>query len=227
MRLHLQEKKSSAKIVELLDIMKVVVIRATPQAGKSTLLYLRSNHVLYGRRHLEPVFIDWRKREWRGNSPYRAYLEQEKSWWQKKNAEYRPCNPGAKTLYLIDEGQQSYEEVDFWARDLKNPGTRGHAMFVVVCSYGADVAVSRVAEIESQSLQISAVQRVELCPSRTNNPHILFKLEETTEVVQKWATFHRYELTDDIYEYLHKATDGHPGMVDFVLLYFNTCVSKV
>lgn len=216
-----------AKILELVDIMKVVVIRATPQAGKTTLLHLIGRYVLQRRRELEPVFFQWRNRRERDDFPYRKYLEQEKSHWQEKNAEYRPPNPGAKTLYLIDEGQRSYEEVDFWGRDLKNRGTRGQPMFVVVCLYGADVAIDRVAEVESLSLKLSAVQRVELRPSRTNNPYILFKLEETTIMVQKWAIYYRYELTNDIYEYLHTATGGHPGMMGFVLQHFQYCVSKV
>lgn len=216
-----------AEILKLVDIMKVVIIRATPQAGKTTLLRLLGRHVLHGRRELEPVFFQWRIRRERGDLPYRKYLEQERSQWQEKNAEYRPCNPRAKTLYLIDEGQRSYEELDFWARDLKNRGTRGQPMFVMVCLYGADVAINRMAEVESLSLKMNADQQVELRPSNTNNPYILFKPEETTIVVQKWAIYNQYELTNDIYEYLHTATGGHPGMMGFALRHFDHCVSKV
>lgn len=214
-------------IMRLLELMRVVVIRATPQAGKTTLLHLLGHYVLYKRKELEPVFIDWRTRAERHDLPYPTYLEQEKSLWRGINAQYRPCNPEAKTLYLIDEGQESYEEVDFWARELKNRGTRFRPMFVVVCLYGADVSIKRPLNIESRSLNIDPVQRVELRPSSTNNPYILFTLEETTVVIQKWAICNQYKLTDDLYQYLYTATDGHPGIVGFVLQHFDDCVSKV
>ncbi len=215
-------------IMRLLEVMKVVVIRATPQSGKSTLLHLLGNYVVHQRTDLEPVYILWRNRAERNNIPYTTFLEENKSLWQGRNAEYRPCNPGAKTLYLIDEGQKSYDDIEFWARELKNPVvTRFRPMFVVVCLYGADVCVNRPPHVESLSLDINPVQRIELRPSRTSNPYILFTLKETTVVIQKWANFYRLELTDDIYEYIYRATDGHPGIVGLLLLHFNYFVSKV
>lgn len=214
-------------IMRLVELMRVVIIRATPQAGKTTLLHLLGHHVLYKQTELEPVFIDWRPRRERDDLPIGEYLEKEKSLWQGRNAKFRPYNPKAKTLYLIDEGQESYEECDFWNRELKNRGTRYRPMFVVVCLYGADVSIKRQFGVESRSLHIDPVQRVELRPSSTNNPYILFTLEETTIVVKKWAMYNQYELSSDLYGYLHTATDGHPGMVGFVLQHFVDCVSKV
>lgn len=222
-----ERKGLVTSIMRLLEVMRVVIIRATPQSGKSVLLHLLGHHACYNREDLEPVFIHWRSRAERDNLPYAEYLEQEKSWWRGRNSKHRPSNPRARPLYLIDEGQGSYEECDLWARDFKNRGTRSQPMFVVVCLYGVDVSISRPHGIESQSLNISPVQRVELRPSSTKNPHILFTLEETTVMVRKWATYSQYELSDDLYEYLHTATDGHPGMVGFVLQYFDDCVSKV
>lgn len=225
-----ERKDLVTSILRLLETMRVVVIRATPQVGKSTLLYLLGRHILDKRRNLEPVFIHWKSREERkGFFPlqYEEYLEYEKSRWLKKNANYRPCHPEAKTVYLIDEAQRSYEEVDLWARKLKNPGSRNQPLFVLVCLYGVDVSVGRPLDVESQSLNIDAIQRVELRPSRTCNPHMLFTLEETNIVVQKWAIVNRYQLTSGVCEYLHTATDGHPGMVGLVLRCFDSWVLKV
>lgn len=222
-----ERKGLVASIMQLLEIMRVIVIRATSQAGKSILLHLLGHHVLYKQRELEPVYIDWKTRAERNGLPYVEYLEQEKLWWQGRNAKYRPYNSEVRTLYLIDEGQESYEECDFWARDLKNRNIRKQSMFVVVCLYGVDVSVSRPPGVESRSLNINAVQRIELRSSSINNSYILFTLEETTVMVQKWATYNQYELTDDLYEYLHTAIDGHSGMVGFVLHHFDDCVSKV
>lgn len=224
-----ERKDLIAKILELLEDMKKVFIRATPQSGKSILLYLLGHHVLYRQRELEPVFIDWKPQRDRHHLSFREYLKQEHSLWQGINAKYRPCNPGAKPLFLIDEGQKSYEEHDFWARELKNRGTRDQPMFVMVCPYSTDADISRKVVVEAETVKLSDVLRVDLRPSSTNinNPYMLFKLEETTVVVQKWATYNRYELTDDVYEYLHTATNGHPGMVGFVLQHFDNCVAKV
>lgn len=69
-----ERKDLVASIMKLLEVMRVLVIRATPQAGKTTLLHLLGLHVLYERRDLEPVFIDWRTRANRDNLPYLDYL---------------------------------------------------------------------------------------------------------------------------------------------------------
>ena len=99
-----------ASVMRLLDIMRMVVIRATPQ---SIFLQLLDHHVLRDQRDLEPVYFEWKTLDQRKRLPYKEYLECGKSSWQEKNAKYRPHNPEAKTLYLIDEGQKSYEEEDF------------------------------------------------------------------------------------------------------------------
>lgn len=222
-----ERKELVASIMRMLEDWRVVVIRSTPQVGKSILLWLLGHHVLHGRRELEPVFINWRTREERKNLPYAKYLAREKLMWQERNAKHRPCNPEAKTLYLIDEAQQSYEDEAFWTKELKNRFTRSQPMFVLVCLYGADVSIERPPYIDSRSLSINPVQRVELRPSQNKNSCILFTLQETTVVVQKWAISNQYELTDGLYEYLHVATGGHPGMVGFVLRHFDYHVWKV
>jgi hypothetical protein len=114
-----------------------------------------------------------------------------------------------------------------WGRKLKNLGARDQPMFVLVCLYGADVTLSRHSDIESQSLNINSIQRVDLRPSMTGNPHVLFTFEETTIVVKKWAISNKYQLMSGICEYLHTATDGHPGMMGLVLRQFEMRFLKV
>lgn len=214
-------------ILQMLELNRVIVIRATPQAGKSILLQLLGNHILYERRDLEPVFVQWESRMERKNLPYKEFLENARASWQIQNAAYRTCNPEAKVVYLIDEAQVSYEEIQFWNNDLKNRLSRQQPSYILVCLYGADLSHHRCSDDESRSLSVSPYQRVELRPSSTNNPFLLFSLEETKIVVQKWAMFNQYKLTDDLYEYLHLVTGGHPGMVGFVLLHFQDYVLKV
>ena len=214
-------------ILQMLELNRVVVIRATPFAGKSTLLQLLGNYIVNQRRDLEPVYILWQSRTERNNLPYQKYLENARALWQVQNAAYRTCNPNAKVVYLIDEAQGSYEEIEFWNNDLKNRLSRHQPSFILVCLYGADVSHHRLSDEVSKSLSVSPHQRVELRPSRINNPFLLFSLEETKNVVQKWAMLNQYKVTDDLYEYLHLVTDGHPGIVGFVLLHFETYEIKV
>lgn len=208
-------------VLQLVRSTRVVVIRATPLVGKTTLLRLLGHHILYEERDLEPVFILWERRDIRDHLPYQQYLEREKLRWQKDNAKYRPQNPNARTIYLIDEAQDSYEEEQFWAQILKNYHTRQQSLFVLVCLYGA-VGVSQMRDpnTESQALLMDRLQRIELRPSIFGRPYMLFKPEETANTVKKWATTNELQVMDGVSEYLHGATDGHPGMVGLILRHF-------
>ena len=100
-------------------------------------------------------------------------------------------------------------------------------MFVLVSLYGADVSISRMLDIESQSLYINFIHPVELRSLSTNSPYLLFTLKETTTVLQKWTTSNQYQLESGIYEYIHAVTNGHLGMIGSFLRIFDTYVLKV
>lgn len=215
-------------IIQLVQLARVVVIRATPQVGKTTLLRLLGRHIFEKEKDLEPVFFEWKRREGRNGLPYQQYLEQQKSKWQEDNAKHRPYNPRARTVYLIDEAQNSYEEEELWSQTLKNRNTRRQDIFILVCLYGA-VGTSRSHEphIESQASLMDRFQRVELRPSMIGNPHMLFTAEETAVTIQKWAIQENFKLTPGTCEYFHMATGGHPGMVGMVLHWFAFLSSEV
>lgn len=215
-------------ILQLVRTTRVVVIRATPQVGKTTLLRLLGRHILEKEKDLEPVFICWDRKDLRDNLPYQQYLEQEKSKWQEYNEKYRPRNPKATTVYLIDEAQDSYEEEQLWTQTLKSHNTRQKPMFVLVCLYGV-IGTSRMREpgIESRALLMDYLQRIELRQSVPGRPYMLFKPDETTDTVQKWAILNNLQIDTDISEYLHTATDGHPGMVGVILKYLKIISDQV
>ena len=207
---------------------RVVVIRATPQVGKTTLLRLLGRHILDEQRGLEPVFIDWEFREDRNHLPYEQYLELHASRWRDYNARYLAQNPDSRLIYLIDEAQSSYEEEKSWNWTLKCPNTRRQPLYVLVCVYGAaGISRARQSSIQSQALRIDALQRVELRPSRFGSLHMLFKPEETAVSVKKWAMLNNFGLEDGVHEYLHAATDGHPGMIGLIFKHFETHFSQV
>lgn len=55
----------------------VVVIRATPQVGKTTLLLLLGRHIRDECPSLEPIWLQWRPLEKRNGLPYQNYLDHE------------------------------------------------------------------------------------------------------------------------------------------------------
>lgn len=217
-----------ASILHLVRNTRVVVIRATPLVGKSTLLKLLGRHILDTQRDLEPVFIHWESKSERDHLACDLYLQREASKWRETNAKYRPSRSTARTIYLIDEAQGSYEEKTLWGQMLKSRNTRSQPMFVLVCVYGAvGISHARETHAESQALCIDSLQRVELRQSALGRPCMLFKLEETIITIEKWAIANRYMFEDGLPRYLQAATDGHPGMVGLLLQYFQMFFPQV
>ncbi|KAM0180802.1 hypothetical protein ACHAPF_002095 [Botrytis cinerea] len=209
----------------------MVVIRATPLVGKTTLLQLLGYHILLHNPELEPVFVLWQPKSRRDNVPYMEFLNEKADWARKDNAKYRPHNSKATIIYLIDEAQGSYEDEEFWIAQLKNRYTRSRSIFVLVCLYGA-AGNSGIQDpsIESQASKVDRLNRIELRPSKSSRSCMLFKLDETLTAVSKWIL--ENGLNPDsvdrvaIAEYIHSATDGHPGMVGLILGSFEMLISQ-
>ncbi|EDN91312.1 predicted protein [Sclerotinia sclerotiorum 1980 UF-70] len=210
----------------LLDT-RVLVIRATPFVGKTVILKLLGYHIVEEHRDLEPVYIEWKTMKQRNNLPFDKYLGNEASKWQSKNSKVRPHNPAARKVFLIDEAQNSYEDGEFWHQNLKNYNTRSQSLFVLVCLYGiSGISAAHEPGIASQALLVDSFQRIELRPSANNNLHILFTPKETSVMVMKWATVQNFQLENGMFEYLHAATNGHPGVLDMILNYLKLCFTN-
>ncbi|KAF7947545.1 hypothetical protein EAE96_008631 [Botrytis aclada] len=211
-----------SSVLQLAITTGMVVIRATPLVGKTTLLQLLGYHILLHNPELEPVFVTWQPKKKRDNVPYQEFLNEKTLWAREDNAKYRPHNPKAKIIYLIDEAQGSYEDEEFWMSELRNHYTRSQPIFVLACLYGT-AGISEIQDpvIESQASKVDLLNRIELRPSKSNPLCMLFKSDETLTAVSKWILENR--LNPDsvdrvaLAEYLHSATDGHPGMVGVIL----------
>lgn len=204
----------------------VVVIRATPQVGKTTLLLLLGRHIRDNYPFLEPIWMLWQPREKRNGRAYQEYLDNEAMCWRRMNARHRPRNPEAKNIFLIDEAQNSYSEADFWSR-LKNIFTSSQTLFVLVCLYGSTTILTGNTSTQSEALKIEQSQRIELRPSMTGGLCMQFAPKETEDVIQKWAFTNKYKLMGSVSEYMHMATSGHPGMIGLLLNVFETCFPEV
>ena len=215
-------------ILALVRKTRVVIIRATPQTGKSTLLWLLGRHFLDEHKDLEPVHVLWKPKAERDNLRYEDYLMSQANEWKAINAKYRPKNDRARLVFLIDEAQGSYDEPEFWTNMLKNPNTRSQPMFILVCLYGArDTMDTYDWRNDSHASKIDSFQRIELRYSAPGRPRLLFTPEETAVSVKKWAISQRFILKDDVSGYLHTATDGHPGMIGLILGHFDLYFPQV
>lgn len=215
-------------VLQLVQQTGRVVIRATPQVGKSTLLKLLGRHILHNEKDLEPVFVHWMPNRKRDYLPYKEYLSRKKSLWQERNRSIRPHNPKARTVYLIDEAQDSYDEEEFWTELLKKHHIGSQDLYVLVCLYGASAnAYDQKPKTASQASKVDTFQRVELRPSRPGSLHLLFDTSEISETVSKWASPNNVTLSGDVYEYLRVATDGHPGILGMLLQYIQGKCFKV
>ncbi|TGO23492.1 hypothetical protein BPAE_0130g00100 [Botrytis paeoniae] len=220
-----------SSVLQLALNIGMAVIRATPLVGKTTLLQLLGCHILLHNPELEPVFVIWQPKNRRNNALYLEFLEGKATWARKDNAKYCPHNPNAKLIYPIDEAQRSYEDEEFWITELKNCCTRSRSIFVLVCLYNAPgVSGTQDPFIESQASKVDDPNRIELRPSKSSSLCVLFKSDEILTAVSKWIL--ENHLKPDsvdrvvITEYLHSATDGHPGMVGLILGCFEMLISQ-
>ncbi|KAI9695365.1 MAG: hypothetical protein M1820_008660 [Bogoriella megaspora] len=209
-------------IMQLTNQYGLAVIRATPQVGKSTLLRLLGIHILQNEPNLEPVYIEWKKKATHPTLSFELCLGEQEALWREQNAKLRPGNPNSRTIFLIDEAQSSYEEEGLWSLFKNYRNTRSNPMFVLVCVYGpTGVSRTRDPSVESQAQLIHELHGIELRPSFPGNPCMLFRQEETTQVIQKFAIDAGRQLGDGVVEYIHLSTGGHPGMVGQLISFLN------
>jgi hypothetical protein len=205
-----------------------MVIRATPMVGKTALLQLIGYHVLHEERDLEPVYLIWENREKRKYGPFHEYLRRRELEWRERNSKLRPRNPNARSIFLIDEAQGSYEETEFWSKLKSTRVTRAQPLYVLVCVYGAaGISYKRDPDIELQAQRMHALQRVELRPSKSFHLCMLFQLDEVELIVNKFAMYNGYQVDQGVGRYLYSATEGHPGMVGLLLSHITNLTKTV
>ena len=75
-----------------------MVIRATPQVGKTTLLLLLGYHIRTKETDLEPVYFSWKEKDRRESIPFHHYLKEKEKEWKGENARHRQPNSSARTI---------------------------------------------------------------------------------------------------------------------------------
>ena len=208
-------------MVQLLRDKKIIAIRATPATGKTSLLKLMAQSILYQDLDLEPVYIKWPSNP--HSKEYYEILDHEEESSKRKNEEERdevggdkPRAPPKKVVYLIDDAKNTYSDHSMWDDLFKgNPSDAG-AFFVLAFAYGFPSGYRNYGNIPAMSSYIPPERRVELRPTHDQPLGMMLSTEETHQMVDRWLESHEQgaRCGDEFYEYIEVETGGHAGMLN-------------
>ena len=192
----------------------VIVIRAPPLSGKSTLLDFIGAKMLIDHPELAPVKCRWPDPD--------KYLPTGKRYGHildetlRESVEANPPAPGnvaeRKIVYLIDDAHNTYLDPAMWEDCFKRPD-KYKPFFILVCPYGAaDRLFHRCGKIASMAADIPLHRRIEL--------HQLFLNDiEMRDMIDAWAKKNSPDqpLGSDLLEFFRLYTNGHVGVLDSLL----------
>lgn len=232
--------------IQLLRDCNMVLIRAPPQTGKSTLAQLISRKVFTHHPDLEPVFFFWpagRANYWEKIQDYREILKEQLNEKKVENESVREKlkigtnveSSSRKPLYIIDDAHRTYSENLMWEQKFKNGIIDHDEYYLFLCGYGPANGHIHWGTVPSQSATVPTEWRIELLPHPSHNlqgmmqkegyadtPHMLHvrMLEkEAAEVIKRWAENQSPQATYDssVLELLWYETEGHPGALKLIL----------
>ncbi|KAL8854175.1 MAG: hypothetical protein Q9221_001098 [Calogaya cf. arnoldii] len=213
--------------VELLLQQRIIIIRATPQTGKTTLGHLVSRKLFLDHPELEPVFSMWdptRDESTRMTMPYQEVLALQYNTAKRLNDDLRleiglhvdKIDFPKTRVYIIDEAVLMYPETQMWDNLFKGPPrTEDNApYFILLCLY-------EWGPIESQSATIPIKRRIELLAQPPHPLGIRMDQTECRWVISLWAKSHEPPAAydDDMVEFLWYETEGHAGVLGLMLTY--------
>lgn len=224
--------------IQLLRDCNMVLIRAPPQTGKSTLAQLIRRKVFTHHPDLEPVFFSWpagRANDWEKIQDYEEILKEQLN--EKKAEAVREKlkigtnveSSSRKPLYIIDDAHRTYSENLMWEEKFKNGIIDHDEYYLFLCGYGPANGRIHWGSVPSQSATVPTRWRIELLPHPSHNlqgyadpPHMLhmrMEEKEVAEVIKRWAENQSPQATYDssVFELLWYETEGHPGALKLIL----------
>lgn len=207
------------RLAEILRKERVVHIRGTPASGKSYLAW-----------HLRDYYLDQ-------EPPVPAVLL--RSWPRegaKPNAEqYLTSQANAHKLYfesrnllkqnivfILDEGQQSYDDDDLWPIIKFQSSRSVGPQFCILTSYGSPASGPEPTQANSPTVFLHVRQRISILPSRVEgSPDIalFFNKMELEDVVRRFcdAPGNYLRVSSATEDYIFDLTQGQPGPVGVML----------
>ena len=177
-------------------------VRGTPASGKSTLVRLLGRHI----RDQEPdvcvIWIGgWKLDDVAKCGGWYSFLKTRKGW-----------IPGENTVFIFDEAQVSYRDVELWNELFKGIHDYPDRRAIVFASYGSP---SSVIDIEGTPILVSPTVRVSLLPTAhgDNLPAVglLFTRAEFDELVSKQYPSSEYHFHPSFLDTVFGITEGHVG----------------
>ncbi|KAI4239497.1 MAG: hypothetical protein LQ349_000310 [Xanthoria aureola] len=212
--------------IGILRTRNVVMLRAPPQAGKSTLAQLISQKIFMQHPDLEPISFHWSAR--RAETPNKpSYIEVLEEKYRKsviandavraKLGLHLETGTPRKPVYIIDDAHYTYSEDEMWEDQFKDGVRDKNDHFLLVCVYGAASGLHTWGPVTSQSARIPAASRIELLSQPPHHLQIRMNQQEHSEVIKRWATNTKVECDQSVYTFLWYETQGHAGVLKIML----------
>ncbi|KAL8854539.1 MAG: hypothetical protein Q9221_000574 [Calogaya cf. arnoldii] len=230
-----QRKKLVRNTVKMLEEKAIVVIRASPQSGKSMFLGSVAPEILANHPHLEPVAIRWEKNT--SDHDYNSVLEKAKAGAKVQNQEVREIlqkdphkfTRHRKPVCLIDNAENCYLNFAFWDKKLRDSpayGVTPQEYFLLFCSHGPSDGYFAYGDSQWQAADIPSDRRIELLPLDDGGLQLLLDAEETKELVDHWAKRQdpKAKCDDSVYEFVQTQTQGHFGVTHTLLDYVSRII---
>ncbi|KAI4272800.1 MAG: hypothetical protein L6R38_006514 [Xanthoria sp. 2 TBL-2021] len=215
--------------IQLLRESNIILIRAPPQTGKTTLANLMCRKMLLKHPDLEPVFFAWdegrSKPGGQHTESYMDVLERQLREAKSKNEDARkklglqPNN--AKPVYMIDDAIYTYSEKRMWEEVFKGEVKDRNVYYILICVHGSSTGFYQWGTDYSNAVFIPTDRRVELLPDASYNLQLRMNEEETKIVIDRWAAHHTPPAKCDqsVYEFVRCETEGYPGILNIMLEY--------
>ncbi|KAJ7694024.1 hypothetical protein B0H16DRAFT_38823 [Mycena metata] len=198
------------EIVKRLDENSFLQIRGSAASGKTTLLnlvhlHLRSNgvHVV---RYDDP---------WPTNSAACKFLHSELV------EAYNRADNENPTCILIDEGQTTYQDLILWNRFFKSWSGHGRQGFslLIACAWGS-TSSHTMATGPYTPMELDASRRLELRPSAVDPWGLLFRFEESNELIDSAVNAKLIpQLDQDLRKHLHERSSGYAAVLRSLVSY--------
>lgn len=200
---------------DLLRNRGVIVLRAPPNTGKTTLLHLISKYITSNHVDLTPVYCLWAPRTKAEITRHTYGFKQQLL--DALDSQNPSEDEWERAVFLIDEAQYTYEEHHMWDEYFKNPREGTGPRFVLVCVHGSAEGLVEYGDLPSSSTRISAEKRIELYPNESGGQKILLSQPEILQIVQMWCSQRKYSFDSEVVDYFEFETQGHAGVLGLLL----------
>ncbi|KAF8540141.1 hypothetical protein BDD12DRAFT_834542 [Trichophaea hybrida] len=204
------------ELARMIRELRLVHVRGTPTSGKTILSYLLGKY--YKKRAIPAVLIKTWPKDPKGNE---VLIEKARK--EGYTIDDDDDLMEADIVFIIDEGQMSYSDEEFWLNTIKTQAYRSSGpMFCIFTSYGSPSTGPSDYPAGSPLAFLSPEQRVSITISNlpcSPSISLFFTRSEFDDVVERVTTrpTKPLPLTKNAKGYIWRLTNGHPGAVRSIM----------